>query len=142
MAEDEAIQWQPIEFLDLICSMIRDMLDDTREQYQNLKEAKTASLDDYTVGRIKRLFTEREFLIDVDRRQLALWRKEKLSGTQEQKIKEAEVMLNEDEKLVRKLLKKVERLVTIDQILSMSDLEVALRSLSGEFDEREDEDQE
>ena len=58
MSRDPKPQWQPLSKLPLVASMIDGALAETQEQYQTLLEARPRPhvLDDYTVGRVTKVF--------------------------------------------------------------------------------------
>lgn len=60
MTSQETANWQPITMLPLMASMIDEMLQDAQEQYKNLGEARSKPwvLDDYTVHRVMKVYTE------------------------------------------------------------------------------------
>jgi hypothetical protein len=55
-------QWQPISQLSLIAHHIDGMLEAAQEQYETLLPAKAKPhvLDDYTVNRVKQVFTTQQ----------------------------------------------------------------------------------
>lgn len=125
----EAIQWQPIEQLNYVLELIRGTLAETRTQVDLFRRARTASLDQATVDRAKRLYTERLELNAVFREQLARWPKLPISQDQEGKLQEAAVLLDSDDACAKENLTLAGKLVTIDQILAMDDAEVALSTI-------------
>ena len=59
--------WQPIARLPMIATHIDDMLESAEENYANLQEAKPKPhvLDDYTVGRVIKVFTTQRVNLDI-----------------------------------------------------------------------------
>ena len=134
MSEHNEIQWHPVERLDYVLTLIRTSVPEAREQLESLRGARHGSLDQAIVDRAKRVYTERVEMNGLFREQLARWRRGSLSEEQEKKVKEALGLLDTDDQCAREILEIVGGLVSIDKIISMSDIEVGVRSLAGEFD--------
>lgn len=68
-------QWQPIGKLPLIASIITGMIESANEQYANLQEARKRPhiLDDYTVRRVKEVYTTQQNDLWLYDEQLARW---------------------------------------------------------------------
>src|SRR5207244_3526791 len=68
-------RWQPISQLSLIATHIGAMLESAQEQYQTLLPAKEKPhvLDDYTVNRVKKVFTEHQKDLWLFDEQLKRW---------------------------------------------------------------------
>ncbi|WP_231510506.1 hypothetical protein [Fischerella sp. PCC 9605] len=80
--------WQPISQLPLIAKMIDDGLVDAVKQYETLQQASTHPhiLDDYTVGRVIKLYSEQVEFLDLYAEQLARWKTLDLNATQKKEI--------------------------------------------------------
>ena len=74
--------------LPLIASMIDGMLVDTEEQYHELLEARPRPyvLDDYTVGRIAKLYGDQRGDVALYAQQLARWADEPLNPAQREEL--------------------------------------------------------
>jgi hypothetical protein len=69
------VNWQPISALALIGSMIDGLLDEAEQQYENLRscQAQPHVLDDYTVGRMIKVYTEQADDVRLYAEQLSRW---------------------------------------------------------------------
>ena len=69
-------QWHPISMLPTIATHIDGMLKAAQEQYETLLPAKVKPhvLDDYTVNRVKKVFTEQQNDLWLFEEQLARWK--------------------------------------------------------------------
>ncbi len=103
MEEDQDVQWQPLSQLDDVLGIVRGMAGETREQRRMFRESSVASLDAGTVERIRGAYSDRLALIELFRKQLKRWRKERLNAEQAGKLKEFEALLDEDEQLSREI---------------------------------------
>ncbi|MCA1679799.1 MAG: hypothetical protein LC777_13045, partial [Actinobacteria bacterium] len=80
--------WQPISMLATIASLSDEGLRDAREHYATLLEARPEPhvLDDATIARTKRVNGESLEWCDVYDRQLARWRRQRLTGAQREEV--------------------------------------------------------
>ena len=129
--------WRPISDLPLIAHLIDGELEDSEEQYQLFLEAreKPSVLDDATVDRAIRLSDERGEFIEMYKKQLSRWQKEKLTDDQRKEVERLSCQnerLRELNEKIRPLLQELKK-GTINRIVGMSDLEVGLKILSGEI---------
>ncbi len=104
VADDEEIQWQPIERLDDVLALIGGMVEESREQRGLFRQAGVASLDQATVTRTRRAYADRLGVLGLFRGQLERWGKERPTAGQITKIKNAERLLEEDERFAREIL--------------------------------------
>src|SRR5215471_12346536 len=81
-------QWQPISKLPLIATHIDPMLEAAEEHYQTLLPAKAKPhvLDDYTVNRVKKVFTDQQSDLWLFEEQLKRWQSESLTGEQRKDV--------------------------------------------------------
>lgn len=107
MNELRGPQWQPIERLDCVLTLVRGMTEESREQRGLFREAGIAPLDAATITRARRAYADRLDLIALFREQLARWRNERPSRDQEKKLDEVQTYLEEDERLSREILRVV-----------------------------------
>ncbi|KOP22565.1 hypothetical protein AMR41_30895 [Hapalosiphon sp. MRB220] len=129
--------WQPISQLPLIARMIDDGLVDTVKQYETLQQASSRPhvLDDYTVGRVIKLYSQQLEFLDIYAEQLARWKALDLNATQKKEITRREEQL---EKLVganTAILALASKLKegTIEKVLEKPDLEMGLDVLLGQM---------
>ena len=81
-------QWHLISMLPTIATHIDGMLKAAQEQYQSLLlvKAKPHVLDDYTVNRVKKVFTEQQNDLWLFEEQLARWKSGSLTGEQRTEV--------------------------------------------------------
>ena len=127
--------WQPLAQLPLIAYAIDGMADSAEEQLANLQEAETRPhvLDNATVDRLIRVYTEQQDDLWLYAEQLARWRKQSPAVAQLAEIERLDRRLSRLRTLIDDLLTRGQQLrpYTIDAILAKSDLELALDVLSG-----------
>lgn len=92
---------------------IREMVESSRAQRQDLEKVEIKTIDSFLVESIGRVYGERRRLIGVLRAKLAQFRQEELSRAEERKVKAAEKLLDEEEVLARKILAMVDPLGSI-----------------------------
>ena len=129
--------WQPLSQLPLIAYAIDGMTDSAEEQLTNLQEAETRPhvLDDATVDRLIRVYTEQKDDLWLYEEQLARWRTQTPTAAQRAEIDRLDRRLTRLRTLIDDLLARGQQLrpYTIDAILAKSDLELALDMLSGKI---------
>lgn len=129
--------WQPISMLPVIAHMIDGGIVDTEQQLSTFTEAesKPYSLDDYTVERAVRVYTEQKDFLDIYTQQLDKWKLSSLSAAQSQEIGRLEKQLVKFRELNTKVLGLVEKLKgqTIETLFSKSDEEIGLEALLGKL---------
>jgi len=135
MPNQSTPQWQPIEKLSLIASMIDGALDATTEQYESLTEAKQQpySLDDALVNRAIKAFTDqKDDLLTYDG-QLTRWKALRLTAKQQAEVERLSGQMKKLHKLTAKTLALAEELqaLTIERLLEKDDAEVGLEYLLG-----------
>ncbi len=98
-------QWQPISRLPLIATHIDGMLEAAQEQYKTMLPAKSELhvLDDYTLNRVKEVFTVQLEDLRLFNEQLARWIKGSLATQQRIEV----------ERLVGQMKKLREQITTI-----------------------------
>ena len=128
--------WQPLSMLPTFAEMVAAQLDEIETQLQTLRAAQKQPhvLDDYTVGRVLKVYGEQQDFMWVYEAQLARWQKESLNKTQRQQIEQMAQQLKQIEPGLSEILEIAEDLKgkTIESILSKSDAELALEILSGQ----------
>jgi hypothetical protein len=121
----------------MIASLIDGMLEDAKEHYATLLQAKDKPhvLDDATIERVERMHTERIEYLDLFAGQLARWRKQSPTSIQALEIARltqalgALTQINTDTLNLAAKLKEG----TIDKILAKDDIELGLELLAGKF---------
>jgi hypothetical protein len=125
-------RWQPIASLPLIAHVIDGQLQAAEEQHRLLRQARPGSLDDATVERVIRVFTEEVDLLAVYDEQLGRWRSGPLAGAQRREIDRLSRQLARNRAAAAAIITLAENLkaTTIDAILAKSDLELGLDALT------------
>ena len=135
MLKADQINWQPISQMNLIASMIEDLLNDTREHLGTLTRAKAQPhvLDDATIDRVEQVHTEQMEFIDIYAQQIDRWRSEKPSASQARELDRMKQQNQELLAITANVLALAGELRkgTIERVLGMSDLELGLQSLLG-----------
>jgi hypothetical protein len=82
------LNWQPISALPLIGSMIDGLLDESEQQYETLRSwrAQPHVLDDYTVSRVIKVYTEQADDVRLYAEQLSRWSGLKLALSQRREV--------------------------------------------------------
>lgn len=90
-------------------------------------------LDDYTVGRVIKVFTEQSNDLWLYEEQLARWKKDELTTTQRQEVERLDGQLTRLREVLTAILALAQELKggTIESVLAKSDIELALEVLSG-----------
>ena len=129
--------WQPLSMLPTLAKMVDAQLEEVETQLQSLREAQKQPhvLDDYTVGRVLKVYGEQQEFMWVYEAQVERWQKEPLSQTQQQQLEQMSRQLKQIEPGLSEILKIAEDLKgkTIESILGKSDVELALDVLSGKI---------
>lgn len=129
--------WQPLSMLPTFAEMVSAQLDEVETQRQTLREAQKQPhvLDDYTVGRVLKVYGEQQEFMWVYEAQLERWQKESLSKMQRQQIEKMAQQLKQIKPGLSEILEMAEDLKgkTIESILNKSDTELALDVLSGKI---------
>lgn len=130
-------QWQPISMLPVFTDMIDGMLEAALAQLENLRRAADTPhvLDDATLNRVIELHDNQLKDHWLFEEQFARWKRERLSNAQ---AKEVDRLTNQSSKLKgtnEEILEIVHRLgeSTIDKIMAMDEVELALAVLSGKL---------
>lgn len=133
----QSIQWLPLYKLPIFTTLVEGMLQDTKGMYQLLLQAKNKPwvMDDATMNRTIKLFTERLEMLPDHTEQITRWKKEKLSPNQKEEITRLEEATTQTMELVENILTLAKEMKphTIDQILAKDNAELALDVLSGKL---------
>ena len=134
-------RWHAISALPLIAEHVEDSLAGSEEQLATLGEArgKPYVLNDAIVGRAKRLFTEQREFVAIYAEQVRRWQRLDLDAATAARVAALAGTVERLREVTGEVLALVEELAkgTIDKIMAMSDLELGMRSLAGEFPIRE-----
>jgi len=130
--------WRPISDLPLIAYLIDGGLEDSEREYKLFLEAKEKPhiLDDAIIDRAIRLSDERaEFVEEMYKEQLLRWQKEKLTESERKEVERLSCQNEQLRKLNKKLLLLLQELkkITINRIVEMDEVELALKTLTGEI---------
>jgi hypothetical protein len=126
-------QWQPISMLPTIATHIDGMLEAAQEQYQTLLPAKAKPhvLDDYTVNRIKKVFTDQQNDLWLFDEQLKRWQSNQLTGEQRKEVERLQGQMKKLREQVKTILELADDLSkgTIEKVMAKSDAELGLEFL-------------
>lgn len=140
MTAKEQPTWQPISTLPFVAKHLAAGLEAAQENLQNFQRVadRPGSLDDHTVERAISVYSRQAEDLWLFHEQLARWKKLDLTAAQRNSLGEAEKNLNCLDATVKELMPLLYQLrsSTIDKILGMSDMEVALNVLSGKLKSR------
>ncbi len=129
------IHWQPIESLSLIRSMVDGLLDETEKQYANLESCRSKPhvLDDYTVDRVIKAYTDQAGDLRLYEEQLCRWKKLELDRVQRREVEWLAAQVPTIRERIKAILALAEELKkrTIETVLSKSDFDLGLDILLG-----------
>ncbi|HEY4045383.1 MAG TPA: hypothetical protein VGM27_00845 [Acidobacteriaceae bacterium] len=129
------INWQPIDSLPLIGSMVDGLLDEVERQYSNLASCrlKPHVLDDYTVDRVLKVYSDQAKDVDLYEEQLSRWSKLDLASAQRREVARLTAHIPAIRSRIAEILTLAKELKqgTIETILAKSDYEVGLDFLLG-----------
>jgi len=132
-------QWQPIGKLSLIASMIEGMLASAKEQYGTLQKAKKKPhvLDDYTVERVREVFTTHKHDLWLYDEQLTRWNRGTLTPVQRREVERLVGQMKQLHETITTILALAEELGkgTIEKVLTKSNIELGLEYLLGSHEE-------
>jgi hypothetical protein len=126
-----------LDTLPLFTQLVTGMLEDTEKMFPLFRQAKEQPwiLDDATVERSIRLYTERLEILADNTEQIERWRKGTLTAWQQQAIDKLADQTAQTKKAVTQLLAIANEIKkdTIDQILARDDGELAFDVLTGKL---------
>ena len=129
--------WQPLSMLPMMTDMVAGMLEEVNTQLAILRQAqaKPHVLDDYTVGRVLKVYGEQQDFVWVYEAQLERWQQETLTATQQQQTEQMAAQLAQLKPGLSEILEIAETLKgqTIESVLGKSDAELTLDILSGKI---------
>ena len=137
MTDSPTPRFHPITALPMIAEVIDGMLSDAETQWQNLDVArdKPYVLDDATIQRLIRCYSEQRTYMPIYKEQLARWAKLELTGGQRTKVKLSQGQINDLDGILSDILELAQELKkhTIEKVLARDDAEVALDVLLGKL---------
>jgi hypothetical protein len=117
--------------------MIDGALAETQEQYQTLLEAKPRPhvLDDYTVGRVTKVYGDQRQDVAHYAEQIARWADEPLTTAQRDEVARLQTQVKKLGEVTAAILSLAQELKagTIDRLLEKSEVEVGLEFLQGKW---------
>ena len=126
-------QWQPISMLSTIATHIDGMLEAAQEQYQTLLPAKARphALDDYTVNRVKEVFTTQQNDLLLFDEQLKRWSEATISAQQRKEVERLQGQMMKLREQVKAILALADELAkgTIEKVMAKSNAELGLEFL-------------
>lgn len=129
--------FHPISALPRVSAVLDGLLEETKAQYATLTQArdKPHILDDQTVDRVTRVYTDARELGEVFDEQLLRWEKGSLTESQRAEVERLTHARTKLRKLYNNILELAAELRkgTINRILDMSDEEVGLAVLTGKL---------
>lgn len=135
MSQEQAPRWNPVSRLPMIATVIAEMLGMAEEQYGNLQQARARPhvLDDYTVGRVIKVFIAQSKDLWLYEEQLARWKKTDLTMTQRQAVERLSGQLTKLREVIAAILSLAEELKrgAIESVLAKSEIELALEVIAG-----------
>lgn len=132
MDANSAPTWQPVSALSMIATMVGEMFDAARENYESLGKARArpSMLDDATLDRVERVWgqTVGDHWLYVE--QVARWKREPLTPAQRQDVERLDGQVAALGEVLASILELAKELRpgTIDRVLAKSDLELGLES--------------
>jgi hypothetical protein len=126
-------RWHPIAALPVIASLIDGQLTGAEEQHRLLLQARPGSLDDATVERVVRVFTEEVAFLDIYEQQLDRWRTGPLTASQLPEVQRLGGQVARNREVATAILAFAEGLTTMtsEAILQKGALELGLEFLAG-----------
>ena len=129
--------WRPINFLPTYTELIDGTLEEAKDQLALLEQArpKPYALDDATVTRIIRCYTESATYIPLYREQLARWERTELTTEQRREVDRLKSQVDDLADVLDAILSLADELKqnTIDAILRKDDAELAVDVLTGKI---------
>jgi hypothetical protein len=126
-------QWQPVSKLPSMAQHIDGWLESVQEQYETmlLDKVKPYVLDDYTVNRVTKAFTEQQNGLWLFDEQLHLWQSEKLTQAQRKEVERLQGQMTKLRETITTFLNLADELAkgTIEKVLAKSDAELGLEFL-------------
>jgi polyphosphate kinase 2 (PPK2 family) len=133
MPKQQQPQWQPISMLPTIATHIDGMLEAAQEQYQTLLPAKARphALDDYTVNRVKKVFTTQQNDLWLFDEQLKRWQSNQPTAQKQTEVERLQRQMKKLREQITVILELADDLSkgTIEKVMAKSDAELGLEFL-------------
>lgn len=127
----------PPSVIPQVLAVTLDTLDASQDQLKNFKRAKESpsSLDDYTVDRSIRLYTQQKEDAVFFLEQVGIWKQQRLSTPQLEQVQTIEISTHQILNIADELLDILDycKDFTIEKILAKDPLELALGTLTGKI---------
>jgi hypothetical protein len=137
MSEQKSPNWQPISFLPRLADMVDGMLESAEEVYHSLQQAQHRPhvLDDYTVGRVRDVYTTQCNDLWLYEEQLSRWQEAEPAPAESEEIIRLQHQLDQLRSVLTSCLALTDELKegTLEKVLGKSDIEVAIDVLSGKL---------
>ncbi|HDR7495339.1 TPA: hypothetical protein QCX40_006109 [Bacillus cereus] len=126
--------WQPIQNLPIIANLIDGQSSDAKEQYINLLESRNKPhvLDDATIQRTIRVYTEQLEFVWIFKEQLSKWiKEERLTPIEQSEIERLQGQVQQLHSILTDILAITEKLKdgTYEKVMAKSDLQLGIESL-------------
>lgn len=126
--------WQPIQNLPIIANLIDGQSSDAKEQYINLLESRNKPhvLDDATIQRTIRVYTEQLEFVWIFKEQLSKWiKEERLTPIEQSEIERLQGQVQQLHHTLTDILALTEKLKegTYEKVMKKSDLQLGIESL-------------
>ncbi|WP_410991127.1 hypothetical protein [Bacillus cereus] len=126
--------WQPIQNLPIITNLIDGQSSDAKEQYINLLESRNKPhvLDDATIQRTIRVYTEQLEFVWIFKEQLSKWiKEERLTPIEQSEIERLQGQVQQLHHTLTDILTLTEELKegTYEKVMEKSDLQLGIESL-------------
>lgn len=137
MPTEQKPTWQPISALPMVTTFIDRMREDTEEQYQTLLPVKEKPyvLDDYTAGRVIKVFTDQKNDLWLWEKQLYKWEKLTLTRDQRQEVGRLNQQMVRVREVTESILTLAEELKenTIEKVMAKDDAQLGREALLGKL---------
>ena len=137
MTDSPTPRFHPITLLPTIAEALDEMVDDGEVQFKNLDATrdKPYVLDDATVERVIRCYSEQRTYVPFYKEQLARWAKLDLTGEQRCEVTRLQSQIEDLDRILSDILTLADELNnnTIDKLMAKDDAEVALDVLTGKL---------
>ncbi|MBL7110261.1 MAG: hypothetical protein ISS11_08490 [Candidatus Marinimicrobia bacterium] len=128
---------RPISYLPMISDLTYGELEEAENMLSYMLEAKErpSSLDDHTIDRVIRLYSEKIDMVPVYKAQLEYWKNDKSNSSHFTAIDDLYTKTEDLYEISMEILGLAKEISkhTIDKIMAMSDEELAIRTLTGEI---------
>ncbi len=140
MPPSDQPEWQPISRLPLIARLIDGGVEEAAAQREILIQARARPhlLDDATLDRVDAVYREEQQWLAFCEEQLRRWQQDRPSPAEEREIDRLVTEIERLKPLIAEILALSAeiRTGTIDRIMEMSDAELGLKALLGQFPRR------